>query len=308
MFYNSEKKRLTGRGCTIILLLVVVILAFVIGSLAYTPVQRGRIGVIVRFGKVQPGILHPGLHWRVPFIDSLLKYRTEKIVYEASYTPEQSQADYKDFCIDTSSSDGQQVTICYTVRFSIIPEKTEWIANIFWDEGRIVERVVKTDSRSWARAITRNYTAEQLYSGNIIVVQTAIAEELAPIFGQNGVNLDEFVIREVHFSEDYIKAVEAKQIAEQTVTTRKHEAEQAEYEATRAVNLAQGAADARRIQAQAEADAIRLQGEALKAFPEILQWQFIQSFTSEKSRITWGILPPGMNLFPFLQVPTQTQP
>lgn len=285
----------------------IAIVVVVGGLLAYTPIERGRVGVIVRFGKVQPGILQPGLHWRTPFIDGVLKYRTEKITYETSYTPEESQADYTDYCVDTSSSDGQQVTICYTVRISVIPERAEWIANTFWDEGRLVERVVKTDSRGWARAIPRRYTAEQLYTGDIVIVQDEIQSVLTPLYEANGVLLDQVVIREVHFSDEYVTAVEAKQIAEQTVITRQHEAEQAKFEAERQVNLAEGQASARRIQAEAEAFAIQQQGEVLRQFPEVIQWQFVESLTDPNGKVRWGILPSNSGVVPFLQLPADVE-
>lgn len=304
---RREFRGARGIGSGAITLLILAILGIAVMAMAYTPVQRGRVAVIVRFGQVQPDILYPGLHWRIPFVDSVLVYRTEKLVYEASEQPGQSGADYTDLCVDTSSSDGQQVVICYTVRFSIIPEQAAWIANTFFDEGRIVERIVKADSRSWSRAITRNYSAEQLYSGNIVATQEEVFERLQPIYAENAIILDEFLIRDVNFSPEYIQAVEAKQIAEQTVITRQHEAEQAKFEAEKIANLAQGEASARRIRAAAEADAIRLQGEALRSFPEVIQWQFVQSLMSKDSRITWGILPPDLNIVPFLQIPSVPQ-
>jgi regulator of protease activity HflC (stomatin/prohibitin superfamily) len=96
----------------------------------------------------------------------------------------------------------------------------------------------------------------------------------------------DFVLRDIHFSDEYAAAVEQKQIAEQqaqqarlTVEQRKQEAEQARQvaqgQADAAVIAAQGAAQAQIIQAEAQAKANELIGQSLQQNPEILQYQYI---------------------------------
>jgi len=114
----------------------------------------------------------------------------------------------------------------------------------------------------------------------------AITDQLGKSLANNNLLLIDFVLRDIHFSEEYALAVEQKQIAEQqaqqarlTVEQKKQEAEQARQvaqgQADAAVIAAQGAADAQILQAQAQAEANELIGQSLQENPEILQYQYI---------------------------------
>ena len=104
--------------------------------------------------------------------------------------------------------------------------------------------------------------------------------------GDNELLLTDFILRDIHFSDEYAAAVEQKQIAEQlaqqaafVVQQRKQEAEQARQtaqgQADSAVIAAQGAAESRLIQADAEKTALLLIAEALRDKPELLTYQYI---------------------------------
>jgi regulator of protease activity HflC (stomatin/prohibitin superfamily) len=103
---------------------------------------------------------------------------------------------------------------------------------------------------------------------------------------ENGLNLTDFVLRNITFSPEYAASVEQKQIAEQlaqqarfTVEQRKQEAEQARQvaqgQADSAVINAKGQADARIIQAEAESKALQLIAAALATNPDLLQYTYV---------------------------------
>ena len=109
----------------------------------------------------------------------------------------------------------------------------------------------------------------------------------------NNLLLIDFVLRDIHFSEEYALAVEQKQIAEQqaqqarlTVEQKKQEAEQARQvaqgQADAAVIAAQETAEAQIIQAEAQARANELIGQSLQQNPEILQYQYILKPSSRR--------------------------
>ena len=111
-----------------------------------------------------------------------------------------------------------------------------------------------------------------------------ITDELASTLSDNNLELLDFILRDIHFSEEYAAAVEQKQIAEQQalqaaliVEQKKQEAEQARQEAQgladAAVIAAKGEAEAVVIQAQADAQANQLLAASLT--PELLQYQYI---------------------------------
>lgn len=225
----------------------------VLGSTVYS-VRYGTIGVVTRFGQLVGEPVKPGLHVKIPFVDRVLVYRTQKIIYETlsddAISNSMSRADYQDFAVDTTTKDGQQVSLRYSLRFSIDPAKVKEIAEKLGTEEEVIEKVVKTDSRIWSRSITRNYAAIDLYSGNIEEVAEKIYEKLDPLFSENGIILDEFGIRSINFQPDYVEAIEQKQIEKERISTEEYKAEQEEFKKQALITKAEGEAAAQKLQQQ----------------------------------------------------------
>ncbi len=221
----------------------------VIFSTVFT-VQYGTIGVLTRFGQIVGDPLKPGLHIKVPFVDNLIVYRTQKIIYETLANPNegQSQADYQDFPVDTTTKDGQQISVRFSVRFSVNPNNVKAVAETLGTEEELVEKVIKTDARIWARNIPRGYAAIDLYTGNVEEVSKKIGEELKPRFEANGLILDEFGIRAINFQQDYVDAVEQKQVEKEKVITEQYIAQQEEFKKKASITRAEGEAAAQRLQ------------------------------------------------------------
>ena len=229
----------------------IVILAIFLGFNSYFTVQFGTVAVLTRFGEIVGEPKDPGLHFKYPFVDRVLTYRTQKVIYETLSTQpysNSSNADYQDFAVDTNTQDGQQVSIRYTVRFSIDPEEIKDVANTLGTESEVVEKVVKTDSRIWVRQIPRNYSANELYTNNLDNVSEEIFAKLEPIFNENGLILDEFGIRAIEFTEEYVDAIEQKQIEAEKVKTEEFIAQQEEFKKQAQITRAEGEAESQRLQ------------------------------------------------------------
>lgn len=218
---NTTKIKLIGLGIVAFILLIILLSTF-------RTIDSGEVGVVTSFGKVTGRILDPGLSMVNPFTENVIVYNTKKVIYETTAADKQkgSYADYKDFPVDTNTTDGQQVDVSYTVRFSVDPTKATWVAKNIGSEGSLVEKIVKTESRIWVRNIVREYTADQLYTGNVAEVQEKINNQIKPTFEANGLLLDSVGIREIKFSDQYAQAIEAKQIEAVKVETEKNKAEQ----------------------------------------------------------------------------------
>lgn len=230
-------------------LVVIAIAGFFLANSLFT-VQFGSVAVLTRFGKIEDDIKKPGLHMKVPFIDEVVTYRTQKIVYETiNQTPYSgaSNADYQDYAVDTTTQDGQQVSITYTVRFSVDPDEIKQIAKTLGTEWEVVEKIVKTETRIKARSVPRNFTAFDLYTGNIDQVSQEIADRIEQVFIDNGLILDEFGIRAISFDDLYISTIEDKQIEKERVDTEKFKAEQEEFIKQALITRAQGEAEAQRL-------------------------------------------------------------
>ena len=302
----------------VLVVIGVLFLALILAFSSYVQVSYGSVGLVTRFGAVTGRIMQPGLNWKMPLVDSVVGYRTQEIIYQTVGEAE-SRAAYDDYPTDTTTADGQQIILKYSIRFRIDPQRVNWIANNIGDERDVVEKVVKFHSRILARNIPKEYAALDLYTGNIQAVQEQFEEQLAPLFAEKGIILESFGLRKIEFTEDYRQAVEQKQIEAERITTEQHRAEQATYQAEARVEMAKGEAqstieqakgDAEKVTllAEAEAGAIQIKGAALAEYPAIIQLRFVESLSDPDGKVTWGIMPPG-SFVPFLNLtPGETVP
>ncbi len=306
-----------GFGPAVIAMLLVAVLVF--GGLAlaqsYTQIPYGKVGLVVRFGGLTGQVFQPGLNWRTPFVDQILLVPTVVISYETSDTPDQSGADYRDYPVTAQTVDGQQIQIKYTVLFRIPADKAVEITQNVGAADAVVENVVKAYSRNLARLIAQNYSAEKLYSGEgIFDYENTVRSELEAQMSRYNIVLADFLVRKVDFSDEYVSAIEQKQIAQEAIETAKYNAQAAEYEKQRQIRLAEAEAEKIKLNAQADAERQRLladseaysiqkRGEALQAYPNLVQWQFVTQLTNVK----WGILPAdGITpLLPLSELTTQ---
>lgn len=285
-----------GKRTVWMAILVILALVAFVGIIALFNAARivdaGTVGVVKQLGRVTGRVLDPGLNWITPFIDTVVVYNTKEIVYETTPTDKQpgSKADYVDYPVDTTTEDGQEVDLCYSLRFRVERMEAPRIAQELGDEVAVVEKIVKFHSRILGRQVPRSYKAAELYTGDISVVQDEIEQQLQPLFEEKGLVLDSFGIREITFSSDYIDAIEQKQIEKERVTTEAYKAEQAEYRKKATITEAEG-----------EAEAIRVKGKALKESPDMVQLEFVRSLRDPESKVKVIVIP-GEGVLPLLHL------
>jgi regulator of protease activity HflC (stomatin/prohibitin superfamily) len=282
---------------------------------SYAQVQFGSVGMVTRFGRITGRIMEPGLNWKMPFVDHVVVYRTQEMVYvteEEGSGGDRRNGIYQDYPTDTTTADGQQISVKYSVRFRIDPTRITQIANEIGSEEQVMEKVVKFHTRILARNIPKEYEAVALYTGNIQTVQDEFEVQLRPLLAGKGVILEAFGLRKIDFQEDYVQAIEQKQIEAENVTTEKNRAEQAKWRAQSTIEEAKGQAqatiekakgDAEKVKllAEAEAESIKLKGQVLDQYPGIVQLEFVNSLTDPEGHVSWGIMPQG-GILPFLNV------
>lgn len=281
---------LKGRkGLAVSALLAVVAIALLVQALV--TVQAGTVGVVKRLGAVRQE-LKPGLHMIVPLIDKVVIFPTLKKTYEASDTPQSSMADYPDIIVAALTSDGQQIKVGLTARFMIQPGKAAWILQNLGSEREYVEKVVKTEIRGSGRRVPTKFAAYDLYTKKSYEAQQALFDEIAPKFEQNGLILDEIVIRNITFTSEYAKTLEEKQIALENITTEKNKLEQEKIRKEQKIVAAEG-----------DAKSIEIRQAALTKNPTIIQWEFVQKLAPN---IQWGIMPD--NIVPIVNFKGLTGP
>jgi regulator of protease activity HflC (stomatin/prohibitin superfamily) len=213
---------------------VLLAVAGVIGS-GVTIVPAGYRGVLLRFGAVQ-GVLGEGIHLIVPQVNSveLLEVRTQK---------EEAQS-------AAASKDLQTVTTTVAINFHL---SEAGVGDLYKKVGRDYKtRIIDPVTQESLKGVTARYTAEELIRLREKVkaeVQTEITARLQPYYivvEPSGVSITNFA-----FSDEFNKAIEQKQVAQQTAEKQRYVLQQAKLQAETAVTEARGKAEAARINGQA---------------------------------------------------------
>jgi regulator of protease activity HflC (stomatin/prohibitin superfamily) len=278
----SRNQPAKGFGTAVIGALIAAIALSALGAgLVYVePTERGVVKTIAS-GGIKQDSLSAGLHWIIPFVEQAVVYPISRQTYTMSTTPTEGQV-VGDDSIRARTKDGQEVLIDASVIYQIDPSKIVEL-HINW-QTRYQDELVRPATRNTIRDAVSQYSVEEIVSTKRAEMEDNINVALAKKFESNSLLLIEFLLRDVHFSPEYAKAVEQKQIAEQqaqqaklVVESKKQEAEQARQtaqgQADAAVIASKGAAEARLIQAKAEAEANRLLSQSLT--PELVQYQYI---------------------------------
>ena len=306
---------------------VTIIIGAIVFSVLLTTVSAGLVflqadqyGIVISALQptgYRPQALTPGLHWVVPFVESVQPYSIAKQTYTMATTTGEGQVSGDD-SIQARTKDGQQVYIDASVIYSIDPTKLVQL-HITW-QNRFEDNVVRPVTRTAIRDAVSQYGVEEIVSTKRAELEQTISQEIEQGLSSNNLIMVDFLLRNIRFSDEYAAAVEQKQIAEQQALQAAFVVQQKKQEAEQARQTAQGQADAVVIAAQGEAKAILLKAQAqaqawaalaevLKANPEMLTYEYIQKIAPNLQVI---YLPSGTPLLlpsvtPTPAVPT-TQP
>lgn len=289
----SRNQAVKGLSTAAITLLTAAILLTTVGAglVFIRPEERGVVFSAFAEGGLRKESLDAGVHWIIPFVEQVRTYPISRQTYTMSATPTEGYV-VGDDSIRARTNDGQEVFIEASVIYSIDPDHIINL-HINWQD-RYTDELVRPTARGIIRDVASQFGVEEIVSTQRAAMEEQISSAMDLKFGENNLILVDFVLRDVHFSEEYALAVEQKQIAEQqaqqakfVVESKKQEAEQARQiaqgQADAAVIAAQGAAEARLIEAQAEAEANRLLAQSLT--PELVQYQYVLKLSPGVSTI-----------------------
>ncbi len=265
------------------LALAILLTAVGAGVVFIRPEERGVVVSAAVQGGIRPQALEPGLHWVIPFYESVVVYPISRQTYTMSIAPEEGQVRGDD-SVAARTADGQEILIDASVIFAIDPARVIDV-HIQW-QSRYAAELVRPLARGIIRDEASQYGVEEIVSLKRQELIQGIRDMLQAKLEENGILLVDFVLRNITFSPEYAASVEQKQIAEQqaqqaafVVEQRRQEAEQARQvargQADAEVIAAQGRAQARLIEAQAEAQALQLIAQALQGNPDLLTYQYI---------------------------------
>jgi regulator of protease activity HflC (stomatin/prohibitin superfamily) len=261
---------------------VVALVAFVLLN-SYTVIEAGTRGVLKNFGQII-GVLGEGLHLRVPFISNVVIVDVKTQRYESNAT--------------AASRDLQIVSTQVVLNYRLDPTTVDTLVREIGLEYE--RRIVDPAVQEALKAATAQFTAEELITRRP-EVSSAIRDVLEARLSARGILVESVAITEFNFSEEFTRAIEAKQVAEQDALRAQNELRRAQIEAQQQVARAEAEAKARLEVARAEAEALRLQREVIS--PALLQLRFIERWDGVLPRVMAGGDPGGV--LPVFMLPTE---
>jgi regulator of protease activity HflC (stomatin/prohibitin superfamily) len=274
---------------------VLVIAGLLIGGLALNTLSAGLVsippqerGIVLNlFTGYRPPPLGPGVHFITPYVESVKRYSIGQQTYTMAKAAAEGQITGDD-SVTARTADGQEVFIDASVTYQVDPEN---VFDLFikWQD-RFEDGLVRPQARSIIYNAVAKYRVEEVYSTKRDAMQAEIADSLRGVFGQNGLQLSSFLLRNVTFNQEYANSVEQKQIAQQNAERARFLVEQERQEAERIRVQAQGQADAavtrskadaesQVIRARAEAESLQLISSQLRDNPNLLAYRYIEKLS-----------------------------
>ncbi len=191
---------------------MVVVIALALNSV--TMVNTGEIGVVTNFGKVTGRELEEGLSLKWPIINSVTRYDV-KIQKEVT----ENQAATKDL---------QNVTAKLSINYAL---KRGQISKIHKTIGiNYKDKIIEPISRETFKSIAAKYNASEL-----ITKRQALKDEVQRVLDDRlikyGVSVKDVNITNFKFSDNFAKAIEDKQVAQQNAERAKFNLEAAKTDA-----------------------------------------------------------------------------
>ena len=254
------------------LAVIALIVLIVIGGSAVV-VEAGQTGVVLTFGKVSPVVLQEGFHLKVPFAQNVIMINNRIVKTEVT--------------TEAFSKDLQTVSSVIAVNYHVNKSSS---AEVYKEVGLGFEDVLVIPAiNEVLKAVTANYTAQQLVSsrGDVSLL---LDENLNTKLNEYGILVDDLNIINWDFSEEFITAIEAKQVAEQNLIKTRTEQEQA-------LVIANTEAQKQVIAAQAEADKIKLLADATSSSNRtiadsltdmLIRYETLQKWDGQLPKVTNG--------------------
>lgn len=272
---------------------IIIILVIVLATSAFVIVDSGHVGVVRTLGAVQPEPLPEGFHFKKPFMD-----KVEQVDIRLTKAREKSTAASKDLqTVET------QVTVQYSLMGPVAPQTYQRIGQ----RDVVASTVIEPAIQESVKAVTAQYTAEQLVTKRAEVkqqIQKAIENFIDVTLQEKQVpsalKIANVAITDFEFSAEFNKAIELKVKAEQ-------EALQALNEKTRRVTQAEAGYQERKLAAdgqayeieaasKAKADAIAREAKALKDNPQLIQLRLAEKWDGTLPKFTGGESVPLINV------------
>lgn len=177
-----------------------------------------------------------------------------------------------DDSIKCETNEGLKVLLDVTVLFHVDPATAPQL----WRRlgPRYSEVFVRPVVRERIRMVVAQYSVQDVYSGRRRAVEEEITKELKAPFAEEGLALEQVLLRNVAYANDeFAAAIAEKQARQQQMVTEKRNLERSEFEKSATINRAQG-----------EARSLTLKAQTLAQNPEVARYELAQKIAPRVKR------------------------
>lgn len=262
-----------------VLTIIAAVLALILLMSCTVIIPAGHTGVVSVFGQVSSNVLQEGFHFKLPW-QSVTKMDNRVVKLEVS--------------TEAFSSDLQTVNTTLAVNYRL---NTDMSYSVYKNVGTKYEDTLVTPAvNEVLKAIIAKYTAEQSIT-NRSVISGALIQGLNSKLKDEGLTVTDVNIIDFDFSETYISAIEAKQVAEQTYQKAKTEQNQLtmekQAEAERKIIEAEAALEVAKIDAEAveyagQKEAAANQAISASLTPLLVEYYKLQQWDGQLPTVSGG--------------------
>ena len=240
-----------------------IVLLVALFTLGFTNVAPTEVAVEINkvLGKVNPDPKGVGYHFYNRWVTDLVKYNVAARSYPGN-TKENENS--KEYTLSFKTNDGQNARVDLTVIYSLngkdVPALHSSIGKNYEDQ------ILLPSIRSVARLVLGSYPAEDLYQGAVRSdIQANMASELKQsVIKYPAINIQDALIRDFDFNDEFERAIEQKKLASQLVEINKNKALAQEEESKRQEAEARGLKLQAIQDAEGKAQSVKLAADAEK--------------------------------------------
>jgi prohibitin 2 len=233
MKLQADAKSLNKKG--FVIGVIVLLLVFVVFASVHV-VPAGHRGVVKVFGDVQETPLPEGIH----LLNPLARVVDFNVRFQSATATK----------AEGGTADLQEVFEDITVNYEYDPLHAPYVYNNFGDDADIEAKFIVPALYESFKAVTSQYTAEQLVTQRAKVSQD-IVQKLQAKLTKYRIIVSDINVQNFHFDPQFAEAVRQKVVAGQNRLTAEQQLETARVTAQQRIVEAEGQAKAIAIQAQA---------------------------------------------------------
>jgi regulator of protease activity HflC (stomatin/prohibitin superfamily) len=196
----------------------------------FVVITAGHRGVVLNFGAASDKVLEEGLHLRIPIMQSVIEIDTRVKKNETK--------------CDAASKDLQNISSIIAVNYHLKPDK---VNELYKSVGKEYETtIIDPAVQEVVKGVTANYTAAELITLRE-QVSIRIKTSLETRLNKYNILIDDFSIKDFQFSTTFVKAIEAKQEAEQLALKAERDLQRIRIEAEQQIATAKAEAETLRL-------------------------------------------------------------